>query len=120
MLAESRVNTEPYIAYYRQLKKFHVLEFYSVLKYALIPKLNKRLAPLFSFYWCILFYFFFAGFHLFFTLDIVEENFLDPVSVFHLMKELSQAIILIAIWLSVHPQEPVIFIKLMLHIEDEI
>lgn len=52
---------------------------------------------------------FFAGAHLFSTLDIGEKKFLDPLLLFHCMKILSQNIVFIAIWLLVHPQGPVIF-----------
>lgn len=40
--------------------------------------------------------YFLAGFHLFLPLNVVEEKFLDLVSLFHFMKELSQTIWFIA------------------------
>ena len=62
----------------------------------------------------------YSCFHLLFTFGIVKENFFDPVLLLYLMKESSQTIIIIVIWLSVLTQELVIFIKLMLHTKDEI
>ena len=62
----------------------------------------------------------YSCFHLLFTFGIIKENFLDPVLLLYLMKESSQTIIIIVIWLSVLTQELVIFIKLMLHTKDEI
>lgn len=56
---------------------------------------------------------YFADFQLWFTSD-VDEKFLDPLSLFKLMKKSSQTILLLAIWLCVHPRKPMIFMKEML------